>query len=92
LDSDDELLKSMMETGEKHEDIVAAIVARGGQRYKPKTIVTRYSRIKNVLSAHEDDLLDDELTDWHEGEVSEAYSMIDNLEDPPPCTNPHILG
>jgi len=60
----------MKEAGIKDEDVAAEISARGGPKYHPKTIATRYSRIKRMLQKLKDDNLDDELTDWHEGEVS----------------------
>lgn len=64
----------MKEAGVKDEDVAAEISARGGPKYNPKTIATRYARIKRMLQSVKDEKLDDELTDWHEGEVSQGYT------------------
>lgn len=71
LDDDDEFLKAMKLVGERDDVIAEMIAHRGGPGYSPKTIATRYSRIKRVQQAAQDEVLDDELTDWHEGEVSQ---------------------
>lgn len=50
-------------------DIAARLVAEGRTSYQAKTIGTRWSRIKRVLQQRQDELLDQDLTDWHEGDV-----------------------
>ena len=40
-----------------------------GVKYSPKTIGTRYARLKKVLARHQDELLDQGLADWHDGDV-----------------------
>jgi hypothetical protein len=50
---------------------IAATLAKGGRiSYHQKAIGTRWARIKRMLQRVQDQMLDDELTDWHEGDVT----------------------
>ena len=51
-------------------DIAERLAKEGRINYHPKTIGTRWARIKRMLQKVQDQMLDDELTDWHEGDVS----------------------
>ena len=51
-------------------DIAERLAKEGRVNYHPKTIGTRWARIKKVLQKVQDQMLDDELTDWHDGDVS----------------------
>lgn len=51
-------------------DIAEYLVAQGKIKYNPKTIGTRWTRIKKKLAERQDELLDHDLADWHEGDVS----------------------
>lgn len=42
-------------------------------RYVPKTISSRWLRLRRLLEQAENDRLDDELSDWHIGEVGLNY-------------------
>jgi len=70
LDSDDEIIVRMKQEKRSDSDVVERLVKEGRTRYHPKTISSRWVRLKRVLAAHEDEMLDEQLTDWHEGDVS----------------------
>lgn len=70
LDSDDEMITRMKEARYLEKDIAQALVDDGRVAYNHKTIGTRYARIRSVKAKELDILLDAELTDWHDGDVS----------------------
>lgn len=70
LDSDDELIVRMKNAKYLEKDIAERLTQEGRINYHPKTIGTRWARIKKVLQRVQDQMLDSELTDWHEGDVS----------------------
>lgn len=49
--------------------VVERLVKDGRTRYDPKSINSRWQRIRKCTQEAEDELLDEELTDWHEDEV-----------------------
>lgn len=51
-------------------DIVKRLVDEGRTKYHLKTIGTRWARLKRKLEERNDELLDAELTDWHDGDVA----------------------
>lgn len=73
LDSDDELIVRMKEARFLERDIAQALVDQGRIAYNPKTIGTRWRRIKAKLQKRQDDLLDADLTDWHDGDVRATH-------------------
>ena len=75
LDSDDELICKMKQARYLEKDIADRLQAEGRKNYAPKTIGTRWARIKKVLQLKQDDLLDEGLADWHEGDVSRFPSQ-----------------
>ncbi|KAJ9610494.1 hypothetical protein H2200_005271 [Cladophialophora chaetospira] len=68
LDSDDEMIVRMKEARYLEKDIAQALINQGRTAYNPKTIGTRWRRIKAALQKRQDDLLDADLTDWHDGD------------------------
>lgn len=70
LDSDDEIIKDMKDQGYRDVDVQRRLVAEGRTKYAEKSITTRYNRISRALNEDETKTLDDELTDWHDGDVS----------------------
>lgn len=70
MDSDDELIVQMKQTKHTEKEISDRLKAEGRTVYHSKTIGTRWARLKRVLQERNDELLDAELTDWHEGDVS----------------------
>lgn len=73
LDSDDELIVRMKNAKYLEKDIAERLAKEGRIHYHPKTIGTRWARIKKVLQQVQDELLDEELTDWHDGDVSSVH-------------------
>jgi hypothetical protein len=69
MDSEDEMIMEMREKGVSDKDIAEALTEDGRTNYNSKTIQSRYVRLKAALAAKRDELLDGDLTDWHEGEV-----------------------
>jgi hypothetical protein len=67
----DELILRMKQSNYTNKEIAAEIAKRsnGEINYDPKTVGTRHTRITQLLSKSAEQRLDDELTDWHEGEV-----------------------
>lgn len=68
LDSDDELIVRMKNAKYLKKDIARRLVDEGRIKYNAKTIGTRWARLKKKLQERNDELLDAELTDWHEGD------------------------
>ena len=71
LDSDDEMLVSLKEQGLRDNVIAARFREEGRIAYEPKSISTRYGRIKRTQQQQETEALDEQETDWHVGDVSE---------------------
>jgi hypothetical protein len=69
LDSDDELIVKMKHAKYQEKEIAQRLIDEGRTHYHPKTIGTRWARIKKVMQARNDELLDQDLTDWHDGDV-----------------------
>ena len=53
----------------QEKEIAQRLIDEGRTNYHPKTIGTRWARLKKVLQKHNDELLDQDLTDWHDGDV-----------------------
>lgn len=56
--------------GHKDPAIQRRLINENRISYQEKSISTRWSRIQKVLFAKETQQLDEELSDWHEGDVS----------------------
>lgn len=69
LDSDDELIVRMKNAKYLEKDIAQRLADEGRIKYNAKTIGTRLARIRKKLQEKNDQMLDEELTDWHEGDV-----------------------
>jgi hypothetical protein len=69
LDSDDELIVQMKQAKYQEKEIAQRLINEGRTHYHAKTIGTRWARLKKVLQARSDAMLDEELTDWHDGDV-----------------------
>lgn len=70
LDSDDETIMRLKNAKFLEKDIAQILVEQGRIAYNPKTIGTRHARIMKALAEQHDQMLDEELTDWHDGDVS----------------------
>lgn len=75
LDSDDELIVRMKNAKYLEKDIAQRLIDEGRVAYNPKTIGTRWARLKKALEQRHDELLDAELSDWHEGDVSLFHDL-----------------
>ena len=69
LDSDDELIVRMKQARYQEREIAQRLRDEGRINYNSKTIGTRWTRICLALQKRQDEMLDAELTDWHEGDV-----------------------
>ena len=76
LDSEDEIIVQMKQKNFSDRDVAQKLVSEGRINYDRKTIATRWARLRKALSEREDQLLDDELTDWHEGEVRKCIVLL----------------
>lgn len=77
MDSDDELIFSMKNAKYLEKDIAKRLQDEGRTVYNPKTIGTRWARLKKVMQAKQDEALDADLTDWHEGDVSDTPRTLE---------------
>nr|OQO26540.1 hypothetical protein B0A51_08787 [Rachicladosporium sp. CCFEE 5018] len=68
-DSDDERLIQLKQMGHADTYVATQLAKEGRVKYNARTISGRWQRIRKVLEEKEEEQLDDELTDWHEGEV-----------------------
>jgi len=69
MDSDDELIVQMKQARYQEKDIAQRLIDEGRTHYHSKTIGTRWARLKKVMQTRNDELLDQDLTDWHDGDV-----------------------
>ena len=76
LDSDDEIIVKMKQEKYSDKEVVERLIKEGRTKYHHKTISSRWVRLKRVLAAHEEELLDEQLTDWHDGEVSQYDEFV----------------
>lgn len=72
LDSDDELIVRMKNAKYLEKDIARRLADEGRIKYNVKTVGTRLARIRKKMQERNDELLDEELTDWHDGDVRES--------------------
>ena len=68
-DSEDEIIITMKQKGYSDQDVVDRLVAEGRTRYDPKSAASRWQRLRACIQNNEEELLEEGLTDWHEGEV-----------------------
>ena len=74
LDSDDEIIVRMKEARYREKDIADRLKEEGRISYNSKTIGTRWVRIRRVLQQRQDELMDAQLADWHNGDVCHLHS------------------
>ena len=71
-DSDDGRIVSLKQQGYTDEYVCQKMIQEGRMRYVAKTVSSRWLRLRRALQQVEDEMLDDELSDWHMGEVCSA--------------------
>lgn len=69
LDSDDQIIVRMKEQKFTDIEIRDHLISEGRINYNAKTISSRWGRLRRVLEARADELLDEKLIEWHAGEV-----------------------
>ena len=69
IDSDDQRIITLKQHGYSDDHVAKKLIEEGRIRYVPKTINSRWLRLRKAADKKEDDRLDDELSDWHIGEV-----------------------
>ncbi|KAI7566821.1 hypothetical protein D0864_08542 [Hortaea werneckii] len=74
-DSDDGRIITLKQQGYSDEYVAQKLTDEGRVRYVPKTVGSRWLRLRKALQEVEDDKLDDELSDWHVGEDDELESV-----------------
>ncbi|RMZ83918.1 hypothetical protein DV737_g1504, partial [Chaetothyriales sp. CBS 132003] len=82
LDSDDEIIVRMKNAKYQEKDIAKRLADEGRMFYNTKTIGSRWGRLRRVMQARQDELLDANLTDWHEGDddvLKEAIKKADEV-------------
>ena len=68
LDSDDDMIVRMKEAKYAEKDIAKHLADAGRMNYNPKSIGTRWARLRKALAQHQEELLEADLTDWHDGD------------------------
>ena len=70
LDEEDQMIVDMKQKGYNDLTIAERLRAQGFTKYEPRSVSCRWARIRKKTQEYEEKLLDEELTDWHVGEVS----------------------
>ncbi|TKA43810.1 hypothetical protein B0A54_05569 [Friedmanniomyces endolithicus] len=79
-DSDDGRIITLKQQGFSDEYVSQKLIQEGRIRYQAKTVTSRWLRLRKALEAAENERMDDELSDWHEDDVS-TCSRIKDLGD-----------
>ncbi|KAI7083280.1 hypothetical protein KC356_g7690 [Hortaea werneckii] len=74
-DSDDGRIITLKQQGYSDEYVAQKLMDEGRVRYVPKTVGSRWLRLRKALQEVEDEKLDDELSDWHVGEDDELEGV-----------------
>ena len=69
-DSDDGRIITLKQQGFSDEYVSQKLIQEGRIRYQAKTVTSRWLRLRKALEAAENERMDDELSDWHEDDVS----------------------
>lgn len=73
-DTDDGRIITLKQQGYTDDYVAQKMISEGRMKYVPKTVGSRWLRLRKVLEAAENERLDDELSDWHVGEVRSSGS------------------
>ena len=69
-DTDDGRIVELKQMGHTDEQVAQRLINEGRVRYSARTVSSRWTRLRRALEAKEQEILDDELSDWHVGDVS----------------------
>ena len=76
-DTDDNRIRELKHQGYTNQQVVTKLIDEGRVRYVPAPVASRWMRIRKIDEKKEDDRLDDELSDWHVGEVSMLHPRFE---------------
>jgi hypothetical protein len=68
-DADDARIVDLKQQGWSDEYVARKLAEEGRIRYVGRTVGSRWLRIRKALEAKEEEILEDEMSDWHDGEV-----------------------
>ncbi|KAF2165846.1 hypothetical protein M409DRAFT_24132 [Zasmidium cellare ATCC 36951] len=74
-DTYDARLIELKRQGFTDEQVSQKLKDEGRIQYEAKTVGSRWMRLKKLLMQQEDERLDDELSDWHEGEDDQLNAI-----------------
>lgn len=74
-ESGDKRIIELTQQGYKPDYIASKLAQEGKKGRTAKQVASRWLRLKKKVEAQEDQRLDDELSDWHLGEVSACCSL-----------------
>ncbi|KAF2226426.1 hypothetical protein BDZ85DRAFT_305507 [Elsinoe ampelina] len=80
LDVEDQLIWDLRAANYSDTVIANRLIQDGFTHYKPASIASRYRRIVQKIQEQTDELLEADLTDWHEGEddaLHQAYARAE---------------
>ena len=66
----------LKQQGWSDEYVARKLAEEGRIRYVGRTVGSRWLRIRKALEAKEEEILEDEMSDWHDGEVRQSFSRI----------------
>lgn len=75
-DADDARIVDLKQQGWSDEYVARKLAEEGRIRYVGRTVGSRWLRIRKALEAKEEEILEDELSDWHDGEVCPYPSFL----------------
>lgn len=75
-DSDDARIIDLKQQSYSDEYVANKLREEGRTRYVGKTVGSRWLRLRKILEERDDERLDDELSDWHVGEVSVSADLV----------------
>lgn len=68
-DADDDRIVDLKQRGHTDREVAEKLAEEGRIRYVPRTVGSRWLRIRKALEAKEEELLEDEMSDWHDEQV-----------------------
>lgn len=74
-DADDARIVDLKQQGYTDEYVADKLAQEGRIRYHARTVGSRWLRIRKALEAKEEEILEDNLSDWHDGEVCSVHSL-----------------
>ncbi|GAB7323588.1 hypothetical protein MBLNU13_g07082t1 [Cladosporium sp. NU13] len=79
-DADDARIVDLKQQGYSDEYVARKLKDEGRIRYVPRTIGSRWLRIRKALEAKEEEILEDEMSDWHDGEDQMLEKAVQEID------------